>query len=228
MKATDYKKGATFLQIPYLYGPRFVCTPELFRRTCESRCVAMLELLYWDSDQSMNEKIRQLKVNQPLFAFCRTKKDSKIVWNGMILFAVDDIRASRPCLDRYAEEMNAVMSFTELDTDRLFFLVDTGLRPETMPEEPVAAGEMLINSRKEACQTVGQYFSHPRYFGPDFLCCAHVIDHYTFYKPEVLSLSPMLPEDGAGNGAKGADAPGGEKKKVSYLAMIRNAIKKFT
>ena len=180
---------STFLVKPCYEGHTFPCYQSGFHNTTtESIRVNRLEDMRLGTEDYTEEEFYDLKGKQPVFFLMETlSPEGSYQWNGRILFSHVNKELSRQLVEQHRKEWNVVLSFSDPDADRYFFVVDT--KAEELTEEA------FVKTRKEWADRLNRTLSHVTQHNISFYVRALTPDYYDivdldalFGKPEPLRL----------------------------------------
>lgn len=178
---------SSFLVKPCFEGRPYPCYQSGFRdTTTESVRVIRLEDMRLGIEDHTEEEFYDLKGKQPVFFLMETlSPEGTYQWNGHILFSHVNKEVSRRLVEQHQKEWNIVLSFSDPDTDRYFFVVDT--QSEELTEEA------FLKARKEWAERLNKTMSHVTQHNMNFYVRALTPEYYDivdldalFGKPEPL------------------------------------------
>lgn len=175
---------STFLVKPCYEGHTFPCYQSGFHNTTtESIRVNRLEDMRFGIEDHTEEEFYDLKGKQPVFFLMETlSPEGSYRWNGRILFSHVNKETSRRLVEQHRKEWNVVLSFSDPDADRYFFVVDT--------KADVLTEEAFLKSRKEWADRLNRTMSHVTQHNMSFYVRALTPDYYDIVDLDALFGKP--------------------------------------
>lgn len=175
---------STFLVKPCYEGHTFPCYQSGFHNTTtESIRVNRLEDMRLGIEDHTEEEFYDLKGKQPVFFLMETlSPEGSYRWNGRILFSHVNKETSRRLVEQHRKEWNVVLSFSDPDADRYFFVVDT--------KADVLTEEAFLKSRKEWADRLNRTMSHVTQHNMSFYVRALTPDYYDIVDLDALFGKP--------------------------------------
>lgn len=194
---------STFLVKPCYEGRPFPCYQSGFRDTTsesvrvnrlEDMRLKIAECLECSVECKDNTKrstlnsqlyheFYDLKGKQPVFFLMETlSPEGSYLWNGRILFSHVNKETSRRLVEQHRKEWNVVLSFSDPDADRYFFVVDTNA--------DVLTEEAFLKSRKEWADRLNRTMSHVTQHNMSFYVRALTPDYYDIVDLDALFGKP--------------------------------------
>lgn len=128
--------------------------PEAMEKslTCK-RMTRFKEMLTEDPLYRNKEEFNNLLSNLPSVAWqMKLNQDGLTMWNGRFLFSTNDVEFGLRVVDNHAQELNIVAAFREPTYDRLYFVIDTGVKRVPWEHSKCLRDQWLMQLHK--------YFTH--------------------------------------------------------------------
>lgn len=176
---------STILVKPRFEGRTFNCYESGFDATTQKSVrVIRLEDMRIGIENHSEEEFYDLKGKQPLFYFMETfTPDGQYQWNGRLLFSHVNKEITRSLVGEHQQDWNIIAAFSDPDTDRYFFVVDT--------KSSVLSDESFLNQRKVWADRLNKTLAHVTQHKQNFYVRALRPEYYEILDRDALFGKPI-------------------------------------